>query len=106
MRAELCGAILVLAAKRPAFAAIDNAAVVKGINKALALIRLGRPFAYWRKPNADLLRVSWQILKSRRPGSVRVKWTKAHATDEHVRQGRTTREEAQHNERADHVAEE
>ena len=30
------------------FAAIDNAAVVKGINKALALIKLGRPFAYWR----------------------------------------------------------
>ena len=39
-------------------------------------------------------------------GSVRAKWTKAHATEEHVGQGRTTREEAQHNERADHAAEE
>ena len=106
MRAELCGAILVLSAKRPVFAAIDNAAVVKGINKALALIKLGRPFAYWRKPNADLWRVIWKILKSRRLGSVRAKWAKAHATEEHVRQGRTTREEAQHNERADHAAEE
>ena len=73
MRAELCGAILVLSAKRPVFAAIDNAAVVKGINKALALIKLGRPFAYWRKPNADLWRVIWRILKSRRLGSVRAK---------------------------------
>ena len=49
---------------------------------------------------------SGKFLKSRQPGSVRAKWTKAHATEEHVRKGSTTREEAQHNERADHAAEE
>ena len=40
MRAELRGPILLLAARRPVHATIDDATVVKGINKALALIRL------------------------------------------------------------------
>ncbi|MFM7981840.1 MAG: hypothetical protein ACKPKO_21230, partial [Candidatus Fonsibacter sp.] len=44
MRAGLCGAILMLAGARPVYAAIDNASVVKGINRAIAQKRLGRTF--------------------------------------------------------------
>ena len=106
MRAELCGAILALAAGRGLHLAVDNSSVVKGIKKALRAKRKARPFHYYRRPNTDLWKVIWDMVKSRPAYTVRVKWTKGHAKEEHIEKGQTTKWEAQQNEKADHAADE
>ena len=64
----------------------------------------GDLFQYWRKPNADLWQVIWEVLRRRAPGTVRAKWAKGRATEEHVRARRTKRADAWQNAKAGHGA--
>ena len=106
MRAEICGAILALAAGRPTRMAIDNSGVVRGINQAERARQKDRPFIFHRKANEDLWEVVWNIFQRRLPGVTVAKWTKGHATEQDIKQGITTKWEADQNHLADQAADE
>ena len=106
MRAELCGAILAMAGGVPIHLAIDNSSVVKGIKKALHEKRRARAFDWQGRENEDLWEVLWRIVKSRPNFATKVKWTKGHATQDHIDDGLTTKQEAANNDMADRAADE
>ena len=106
MRAELCRAILAMAGGVPIHLAIDNSSVVKGIKKALHEIGRARVFDYHGRENEDLWEVLWKIVKSRPNFATKVKWTNGHATQDHINDGVTTKQEAANNDMADRAADE
>ena len=106
MRAEFCGAILAMAGGVPIHLAIDNSSVVKGIKKALYEKGRARVFDNQGRENEDLWEVLWKIVKSRPNFATKVKWTKGHATHDHINEGETTKQKAANNDMADRAADE
>ena len=106
MRAELCGTIAVLAAETEVHLAADNAGAVKGVKRAKYAIEKKRSFPCYRRPNADLWRTIWRLLLKHGKEAVNIRWTRAHATQQHIQQGTTTEWDARQNAKADAAAEE
>jgi hypothetical protein len=106
LRAELCGAIIALSAERAVSLAADNSGVAKGIKRASHALARGRSFPYYKRPNADLWKAIWSLLQWHGGAAVRARWTKAHATQQHVQQGTTIEWDAQQNAKADAAADE
>ena len=90
MRAELCGTIAALAAETDGHLAADNAGAVKGVKRATYAIKKKRSVPYYKRPNADLWRMIWPLLLKHGEEAVKIRWTRAHATQQHIQQGTTT----------------
>ncbi|MFM7981443.1 MAG: hypothetical protein ACKPKO_19215, partial [Candidatus Fonsibacter sp.] len=95
-----------LSAEKEVSLAAFNAGVAKGMKKALCAINKRHFFPYYKWPDADLWKVIWQLLQKHGEEAVKVRWTKAHATQHHIQQGATTEWDSRQNAEADAAADE
>ena len=104
LRTELSAGCIAATAKGPVHQATDSMAYMRKINRLLAGEDLTRRKPWALQQDGDLWQIMDDIIKAKGPQSLRVTWTKGHATEEHIQQGKSTPLRKLGNDKADQAA--
>ena len=109
-RVEAQGVLIAAARPGPQCVATDNAGAVAKWNALLHLIRHGALHRFLRRrpwglrADGDLWAAAAKLIKHKGPESIRVIWTKGHASEEDVRTGKSSEEHRRASDVADSLA--